>query len=117
MTDTDTRTLAHAPTYADYATDLRHLADLLDSAGYRLPLPRYLHQGLEIMIHTASNLDVDQAAKILDVPTNQSHGHTTAELNVGTVHVRFVHVDAASMAAHKARMAYAATMPAKSVPA
>jgi hypothetical protein len=119
MTDTETRTLAHAPTYADYAADLRALADILDDAGYRLPLPRYPSQGLDIQIHTASHLDVDQAAKILDVPTSRpkGSGHTTANLDVGTVHVRFVHVSDAAMAAHTAKMAYAAKMSTAAVSA
>ena len=103
-------------TYQDYAKDLRALADLLDEGDGRLPLPHYPGQGLDIMIHTASHLDIDQAAKILDVPTLRVHGHTTSALDIGTVHVKFVHVDPAAMAKHTARMAYAATMPA-SVPA
>jgi len=101
MASTDT------PTYGDFARDLRVLANHFDALDGRLPLPHYPGQGLEIMIHTASHLDVDQAAKILDVPTLRVHGHTTSVLDVGTVHLKFVHVDAAAMAAYKARMARA----------
>jgi len=104
------------PTYGDFARDLRRLADLLDDAGYRLPLPHYPTQGLTIDIHTASHLDVDQAAGILDMETRRRGGHTTAMLGVGTVTLTFVHVNDATMAQHKARMDYAKTMPA-SVPA
>jgi hypothetical protein len=104
MTDTETHGF---PTYTHYAADLRALADRLDDSGYRLPLPKYPDQGLSIDIHTASHLDVDQAAGILDVETRLRNGLTTAEFNVGTVHVHFVHVDAAAMAKHTARMARA----------
>jgi hypothetical protein len=110
MTDTAT------PTYGDFARDLRVLADRFDALDGRLPLPHYPSQGLTIDIHTASHLDVDQAAGILDVPTRKHGGHTTAALGVGTVTLSFVHVDDATMAQHKARMDYARTMPA-SVPA
>ena len=44
--------------------------------------------------------------KVLDVPTRRDRGHTTAEVNVGTVHVKFVHIDATSMAQHAARTSY-----------
>ena len=94
-------------TYQDYAKDLRTLAAMLDHLAYRLPLPKYPEQGLDIQIHTASHLDIDQAAKILDVPTLRVHGHTTSVLDVGTVHLKFVHVNATATAAYKARMARA----------
>ena len=99
------------PTYASYAADLRVLADRFDALDGRLPLPRYPEQGLDIQIHVASHLDVDQAAGILDLPARLHNGHTTTAFDVGTVHVKFVHVNAAAKAQYNARQAYAATMP------
>lgn len=97
-------------TYHDYARNLRALAGILDGLDGRLPLPRYPEQGLDIQIHVASHLDVDQAAGILDVPTRLHNGHTTTTLDVGTVTLGFVHVNDAAMAEYKARQDYARTM-------
>ena len=105
------------PTYHHFATDLRLLADRFDALDGRLPLPKYPDQGLTIDIHTASHLDVDQAAKILDVPTRKHGGHTTAALGVGTVTLNFVHVSDAAMARHNARMVRADKMPTAPVSA
>jgi hypothetical protein len=98
--------------YHDYAKDLRGLADLLDVT--TLPLPKYPQQGLSIDIHVASSDDVEQAAWTLGARANHGNGHTTLVVDLETVHLKFVHIDAAARAKHKAWMAYAATMPVSS---
>ena len=103
------------PTYDDYARDLRTLAAHFVILADRLPLPRYPEQGLGIDVYMASHLDVDQAAKILGVPTGRHNGYTTAKFGTGTVKLRFIHVSDTAMAEYNARQAYAATMPTTEV--
>ena len=97
-------------TYYDYAKDLHQLANMLEYAD-ELPLPRYPGQGLGIDIHVDSPDDVDKVAIAFDMKVDRHNGHTTAELTVGTVQMRFVHIEDAAMAQYEARMAYARTMP------
>ena len=99
------------PSYRLFAADLYTLADTLENNADDLPLPKYPKQGLSIEIHVAFANDVFEAARVLNVDTEIRAGHTTAQLDVGTIHLRFVHVEDAAMAAHKTRQAFAATMP------
>jgi hypothetical protein len=48
---------------------------------------------------------------VLDAPT-LTPVPVSVQTDIGTVHLRFVHVTDTAMAAHRAKMAYAATMPA-----
>jgi hypothetical protein len=97
-------------TYHDYAKDLRALADILDVT--TLPLPKYPEQGLSVDIHVASRSDVEQATRTLDAKANYRNGHTTLMVDFETVHLKFIHIAGAAMAAHRVRQDFAATMPA-----
>jgi hypothetical protein len=99
-------------TYHDYAKDLRALADLLDTHTSDLPLPKHANQGLTIAIHTAEAIDVVQAAKTLGVEIEIRRGHTTADVEIDTVHLGFIHINGDAMAEFNLRQAYAKTMPA-----
>ena len=100
------------PSYRLFVADLHTLADTLSHLEDWLPLPRYPEQGLSIEVYVASARNVVVAATALDVKAHRSDtGHTTAQLDVGTIHLRFVHVEDAAMAEHRTREAFAATMP------
>jgi len=98
-------------TYQDYAKDLRALADLLDTHTSDLPLPKYANQGLTIDIHAAEAIDVVQAAKTLGSKVEIRRGHTTADVEIDTAHLRFIHINGDAMAEFNLRQAYAKTMP------
>lgn len=101
-------------TFHDYAKDLRILADLFDTNADDLPLPQYSGQGLGVDIHVAEARDVLTASEALTTQVSRRNGHTTTQTDVGTIHLRFIHVTDTAMAAHSAKMAYAATMPVAS---
>jgi hypothetical protein len=93
-------------TYQDYAKDLRTLADILDAHADDLPMPMHPSVLMDITIHVLEARDVEQAARALEVPLERGN-HTTTTKALGTVQLRFVHIDNASMARYDARNSYA----------
>ena len=92
-------------TYGQYAKDLRALAAVFDTLGTRLPLPHYPDQGLSVDIHVAESADVFQAGRALNAEVKET-STTTAGSNFGTVHLRYVHISAASMTKFEAAESY-----------